>query len=110
MISPGFDDDWTLLVLVGEVFLNVFLSTGVCAFVISCLKMNTHKNRDPRRLTLIWSFQQSYYHGCSKILDLAEGFWLANNITNCVLPVLCPLYTHYNKDISDTSRPIWFKL
>ena len=31
MRISGLDDDWTLLLLVGEVFLNVFLSTGVCA-------------------------------------------------------------------------------
>ena len=29
----GFDDDWTLLLLVGWVVLNTLLSTGWCAFI-----------------------------------------------------------------------------
>ena len=32
MRSSGFDYDWTSLLFVGGVFLNVFLSSGVCAF------------------------------------------------------------------------------
>ena len=30
-LSSGFDDDGILLLLIGEIFLNVFLSTSVCA-------------------------------------------------------------------------------
>ena len=51
MRISGFDDDWTLLLLVRGVFLNVFLSilhAGVHSLLTECeivYKMNTHVNR-----------------------------------------------------------------
>ena len=77
---PGFYDDWTLLLLVREVFFNVsYLQAGVRSFLTKCcilfIDEYPPKTEDSSRLTLIWYFHQScnMYHVCSKILNIAEG-------------------------------------
>ena len=43
MRSSVFDDNWTLLLLLGEDLLNVFFCVHYSHNVISCLLMNTHQ-------------------------------------------------------------------
>ena len=45
MKTSGLDIDWTLLLLVGEVFLNVLLATGIlCSLLTECEIVSIDQN------------------------------------------------------------------